>query len=147
VRALGSEYVAVRYRNRYAGTEESPPWRIIGAANGTVLSWDPAPPAGAPSTLSLGEVTEFETNGPFVVKSQDESHPFYVSAHMTGTDRLGLGLGGHRRAGAGLLHPVRELRVPGRRERHADQPGRDSPDGAVTRRPDSQANQGLSALT
>jgi hypothetical protein len=88
VRALGSEYVAVRYRNRYAGTEESPPWRIIGAANGTVLSWDPAPPAGAPSTLSLGEVTEFETNGPFVVKSQDASHPFYVSAHMTGAEQF-----------------------------------------------------------
>jgi hypothetical protein len=84
VRALGSEYVGVRYRNRYAGTEESPPWRIIGAADGTVLTWDPAPPSGAPTTLSLGQLTQFETNGPFVVSSQDASHPFYVSAHMTG---------------------------------------------------------------
>jgi hypothetical protein len=88
VRALGSEYVGVRYRNRYSGVEESPPWRIIGAANGTVLTWDPAAPSGAPTTLSLGQVTEFSTNGPFVVKSQDASHPFYVSAHMTGAEQF-----------------------------------------------------------
>jgi IgGFc binding protein len=84
VRALGSEYVGVRYRNRYAGTEEYPPWRIIGAADGTVLTWDPSPPSGAPTTLSLGQVTQFDSNGPFAVSSQDSSHPFYVSAHMTG---------------------------------------------------------------
>jgi hypothetical protein len=84
VRALGNEYVGVRYRNRYAGTEESPPWRLIGAADGTTLNWNPAPPSGAPTTLSLGQVAEFATNGPFVVSSQDANHPFYVSAHMTG---------------------------------------------------------------
>ncbi len=88
VRALGSEYVGVRYRNRYTGTEESPPWRIIGAVNGTVLTWDPSPPSGAPTTLSLGQVTQFETNGPFVVSSQDSNHPFYVSAHMTGAEQF-----------------------------------------------------------
>jgi hypothetical protein len=84
VRALGSEYVGVRYRNRYDGIEESPPWRIIGAANGTTLTWDPTTPSGAPTTLSLGQVVQFNTNGPFIVRSQDASHPFYVSAHMTG---------------------------------------------------------------
>ncbi len=84
VRALGNEYVGVRYRNRYTGMEESPPWRIIGAADGTTLTWEPAAPSGAPTTLSLGQVAEFDTNGPFVVRSQDGSHPFYVSAHMTG---------------------------------------------------------------
>jgi hypothetical protein len=84
VRALGSEYVGVRYRNRYAGTEEYPPWRLIGAADGTVLTWEPSAPSGAPTTLSLGQVSEFATNGPFVVTSQDGSHPFYMSAHMTG---------------------------------------------------------------
>jgi hypothetical protein len=88
VRALGSEYVGVRYRNRYSGVEESPPWRIIGAANGTVLTWDPSAPSGAPTTLTLGEVTEFSTNGPFVVRSQDSNHPFYVSAHMTGAEQF-----------------------------------------------------------
>jgi hypothetical protein len=84
VRALGSEYVGVRYRNRYDGIEETPPWRIIGAADGTVLTWEPSTPPGAPTALSLGQVAQFNAAGPFVVKSQDADHPFYVAAHMTG---------------------------------------------------------------
>jgi hypothetical protein len=84
IRALGSEYVGVRYRNRYDGIEESPPWRMVGAVNGTVLTWEPAPPPGAPLTLELGTVAQFKAAGPFVVRSQDEDHPFYISAHMTG---------------------------------------------------------------
>lgn len=84
VRALGSEYAAVRYRNRYDGVEEEPPWRIIGAVNGTVLTYDPSPPPGAPTTLALGQVTDFHATGQFVVRSQDDQHPFYMSAHMTG---------------------------------------------------------------
>jgi hypothetical protein len=84
VRALGSEYVGVRYRNRYEGVEEAPPWRVVGAVDGTVLTWEPVTPGGAPTTINRGQVAEFASNGPFVVKSQDEGHPFYVSAHMTG---------------------------------------------------------------
>ena len=84
VRALGAEYVAVRYRNRYDGQEEAPPWRFIGAADGTVLKYEPSAPAGAPPTLNLGQVVQFNAPGPFVVKSQDSQHPFYVSGHMTG---------------------------------------------------------------
>jgi len=84
VRALGNEYVLVRYRNRYEGQEETPPWRIVGAVDGTTLTWSPSAPSGAPTTLNRGEVKEFAAAGPFVVKSQDPKHPFYVSAHMTG---------------------------------------------------------------
>ncbi len=84
VRALGSEYVGVRYRNRYDQYEEAPPWRLMGAVPGTTLEWDPGPPAGAPSSLSPGQVVQFRSPGPFVVKSQDADHPFYFSAHMTG---------------------------------------------------------------
>ena len=84
VRALGSEYVGVRYRNRYDGIEETPPWRIIGAVDGTVLTWEPSLPSGAPTTLALGQVTEFRSGGPFVVKSQDAQHPFYMAGYMTG---------------------------------------------------------------
>jgi hypothetical protein len=84
VRALGNEYVGVRYRNRYDGTEEAPPWRVVGAIAGTVLTYEPVPPSGAPSALGVGQVAEFSTNGPFVVRSQDAQHPFYLSAHMTG---------------------------------------------------------------
>ncbi len=84
VRALGSEYVAVRYRNRVDGNEESPPWRIVGAVDGTVLTYEPSAPAGAPSTIDSGEVVEFRAAGPFVVKSQDDDHPIYLAAYMTG---------------------------------------------------------------
>ncbi|MBM4374748.1 MAG: IgGFc-binding protein [Deltaproteobacteria bacterium] len=84
VRALGSEYVGVRYRNRYPGIEETPPWRIVGAIDGTTLTWEPAPPPGAPTSLAAGQVATFKTAGPFVVRSQDDKHPFYMAAYMTG---------------------------------------------------------------
>jgi hypothetical protein len=87
IRALGSEYTAVRYRGR-KGQEEAPPWRVVGAVNGTTLSWTPAPPLGAPVTLALGEVFEFNAAGPFVVKSQDKDHPFYLAGYMTGGENF-----------------------------------------------------------
>ncbi len=83
VQALGSEYVAVRYRNR-GTTEETPPWRIVGAVDGTVLTYDPAAPAGAPTRISSQQMVEFDASGPFVVRSQDASHPFYLASYMTG---------------------------------------------------------------
>ena len=89
VKALGHEYVAVRYRERYAGKDESVPWRLVGAVGGTTLSYEPAAPPGAPTTLSTSQVAEFWAPGPFVVKSQDADHPFYMSAHMTGCTKVG----------------------------------------------------------
>ncbi|HEY1815626.1 MAG TPA: IgGFc-binding protein [Kofleriaceae bacterium] len=84
VKALGNHYAAVRYRNRYANMEETVPWRIIGAVDGTTLTYAPAAPSGAPTTLNQGQVAEFDSNGPFVVESQGSDNPFYMSAHMTG---------------------------------------------------------------
>jgi hypothetical protein len=84
VRALGNEYVAVHHRNRFQGVEESPPWRIVGAVDGTQLTYEPAPPAGAPTSLTTGQIAEFQTSAPFIVRSQDGDHPFYMSGHMTG---------------------------------------------------------------
>ncbi|CAN5234948.1 hypothetical protein BH09MYX1_BH09MYX1_49010 [soil metagenome] len=87
VQALGYEYIGARYRNRVEpGPEEAPPWRLVGAVNGTTLSWDPGPPSGAPLSVNQGQVVEFNSAGPFRVKSQDAQHPFYMSAHMTGGD-------------------------------------------------------------
>ncbi len=91
VRAMGAEYTAVRYRNRFDGKEESPPWRIVGAVDGTTLGYEPAQPPGAPSTIGFGQVVEFRAPGPFVVKSQDAQHPFYMSAHMTGWGEVSTG--------------------------------------------------------
>ncbi len=83
VRALGSEYVAVRYRNR-GTTEESVPWRIVGVVDGTQLTFDPPQP-GAPTTVGANQpAAEFDAPGPFVVRSQDNAHPFYLAGYMTG---------------------------------------------------------------
>ena len=82
IRALGSEYVAVRYRNRGA-TEEVVPWRIVGVVDGTRLTYDP-PQAGAPDAIDARGLAEFDETGPFVVRSQDADHPFYLASYMTG---------------------------------------------------------------
>jgi len=89
VKALGHEYVYARYRDRYPGTVESPPVRIIGAVDGTMLTYDPAPPAGAPTTLNGRQMVEFTSATPFSVKSQDDKHPFYMAAYMSGCTAAG----------------------------------------------------------
>jgi hypothetical protein len=84
VRAMGSEFAAVRYRNRFDGKEETVPWRLVGVKDGTKLTWEPQKPVGAPDVLAQGQVVEVQSPGAWVVRSQDAGHPFYVAAHMTG---------------------------------------------------------------
>lgn len=86
VKALGHDYVAVRHRNRATANvaEETPPWRLVGAVDGTTLTWQPSTPAGAPTTLQSGEVAEFAAAGPFTVTSQSTEHPFYMAQYMVG---------------------------------------------------------------
>ncbi len=94
--AWGTEYAGVRYPNRLAVfdpmlsnvVEELVPWRIVAAADGTVLTYDPAPPAGAPERMSQGQEATFWSNAPFVVKSQDAEHPFYLAGFMTGCESI-----------------------------------------------------------
>jgi hypothetical protein len=93
VKTLGQEYVATRYRDRYTGEAETTPWRIVGAVAGTTLTYNPAVPTGAPTTLNVGQVVTFSTIAPFTVTSQDSAHPFYMSAHMTGAETLQGGQG------------------------------------------------------
>lgn len=89
VKAMGNEYAAVRYRGRNGGVDEAPPWRMVGMVNGTLLTYDPGPPPGAPAGLNLGDVVEFNAAGPYTVKSQDADHPFYLAAYMTGGENFG----------------------------------------------------------
>ena len=91
VSALGHEYLGVRYRNRYDGHEEVVPWRIVGAVDGTVLTYEPSTPPGAPLSTNRKHVDLFWSSGPFVVRSQDDAHPFYMGAHMTGANHPGAG--------------------------------------------------------
>jgi len=91
VRALGSRYALVRYKNRASsmGQDEAPPWRLVGAVDGTTLTWKPSQPAGAPTTLKSGEVAVFDAAGPYEVASQDADHPFYLGQYMTGSEMFG----------------------------------------------------------
>jgi hypothetical protein len=89
IAALGHEFVGVTYRNRYPATTEAPPWRVIGAVNGTTLTWQPSLPAGAPTTVNQGDIVEFSSAGPFVVTSQDANHPYFLEQYMTGYQDVG----------------------------------------------------------
>jgi IgGFc binding protein len=86
-----SSYSAVPYESRRKGlggaapAPESVYWRIVGASDGTVLTYEPEPPSGSPATLKSGETVTFTSNHPFVVKSQDAKHPFYLAVYMSGS--------------------------------------------------------------
>jgi hypothetical protein len=80
VRALGHEYVGVMHRQRQ---NEPAIWRVVGTVDDTHLSWTPT--VGGPLTLGRGEVGELSTDRPFVVKSQDDKHPFMLLSYMTGS--------------------------------------------------------------
>ncbi len=84
VSALGSEYVGARYRDRNEGVPETVPYRIMGLVDGTKLTWSPAPPPNAPTTLASGQVVELASESAFTVASQDDAHPFYLASYMTG---------------------------------------------------------------
>ena len=86
--ALGNEYVAVRYPDRLPTVDEETPWQIVGAADGTALTYLPAPPKDAPLTLGVGQVAHFWSKTPFIVRSQDDRHPFFLAAYMTGPGYL-----------------------------------------------------------
>jgi hypothetical protein len=85
VSALGSLYVAPPYATRQADlSPESIIYRLVGTTAGTTLTYAPAV-AGAPTTLDVGQVVEFQTTaGAFTIASQDAMHPFYVGQYMSG---------------------------------------------------------------
>ena len=82
VSALGNEYAIAPSRSR-SSADESMSYRIVGAVNGTTLTFDP-PIASAPKTIGGGGVATFEARGAFIVKSQDNSHPFLIAQIMGG---------------------------------------------------------------
>ena len=86
VRALGFDYVAPPYKSR--GGVESVPYRIVGAVDGTLLTYDP-PLGTAPLSLGKGQSVLFESTTPFHVKSQDNNHPFYLGEEMVGNNGIG----------------------------------------------------------
>jgi hypothetical protein len=88
VSALGFEYVASPFATRRADMQpESIPYRLVGAKDGTLLTYDP--PGAGPSTLGSGQFADFEVTGPFTITSQDNDHVFYVTQMMPGCQVTG----------------------------------------------------------
>jgi hypothetical protein len=82
VTALGYEYVAAAYETRRADlAPEEIEYRVVGAVDGTTLTYDPPVP-GAPATLAQGQVVDFAATGSFQIRSQDAEHPFVLSQIM-----------------------------------------------------------------
>jgi hypothetical protein len=65
--------------------------RLVGAVDGTTLTYVPSAPSGAPTTLSKGQVADFSWSGAFTVASQDDAHPFYGASLMTNCEVSGVG--------------------------------------------------------
>lgn len=61
-------------------------YRIVGAFDGTQLSYAPAPPPNAPTSIGAGDTVTFETDQSFTVTSQDEDHPFSITQFLPSGD-------------------------------------------------------------
>ena len=94
----GTEYAMVPFPSRIQSVtgkaREMVPWELVGAVDGTQLTYEPKKPPGAPDSLSAGQAVYFMTDQLVTVKSQDSKHPFYVGVHMTGSMYAGGAPGG-----------------------------------------------------
>ena len=88
-----SRYSAVPYESRRNAVTPYLPeaviWKIVGARDGTTLTYDPAPPRDAPTTLKAGQIATFTSEVPFVVSSQSNDYPIYVAVYMSGATNYG----------------------------------------------------------
>jgi hypothetical protein len=89
VRALGAEYVAAPHGDRKPAGADPRNFRIMGAVDGTQLTYDP--PGVGPATVELGQIQEIRTGAPFTVRSQDLDHPFMMFTYMSGAGEAGEG--------------------------------------------------------
>ncbi|MCP4676413.1 MAG: hypothetical protein GY854_13050 [Deltaproteobacteria bacterium] len=80
--AWGATYVVAPAVAARGGTDHKSVYRISAAFDGTQLTYSPAPPDGAPTTLSAYETVEVMTKDPFVVTSNDPEKPFSVTQFL-----------------------------------------------------------------
>lgn len=80
--AWGSAYVAAPAAGATGNGNDDSLFRITGAFDGTTLSYDPAPPTGAPTTINAEETVAFITSAPFTVRASDETKTFTVSQFL-----------------------------------------------------------------
>lgn len=106
----GTQYALVPYRPRFdnvtENTREVSVYTLVGATDGTVLTYDPVRPRYAPETLSAGETVTFKMDELVTVRSQDKEHPFYAAVYMTASTFKGTVDKPHSNAtGTGLTFP------------------------------------------
>jgi hypothetical protein len=93
----GTKYALVPFKPRIdsfsSAAREQVPYTIVSAADGTVLTYEPSRPLGAPEKLDAAQSASFITDQLLVVQSQDSKHPFHASVYMTGS-KYGGGSGG-----------------------------------------------------
>lgn len=94
----GTQYALVPFPPRIESVtgmaRETVAWTFVGAVDGTVLTYEPKKPPGAPETLSAGNAVYFMTDQLVTVSSQDSKHPFYAAVQMTGSSFAGGAPGG-----------------------------------------------------
>ena len=85
--------------NRYDGVEETPPWRIVGAVDGTTLTYEPARAGRRADDARPRAGRRVQARRAVRrARARTTEHPFYMSAHMTGARQYDPGRG--RRAAA-----------------------------------------------
>jgi hypothetical protein len=80
--------VAAPHADRKAG-EGARLYHIVGTVDGTALTYDP--PGLGPPDVAAGQTIEVRSATPFVVRSQDGSHPFLMFTYMSGGGDQGMG--------------------------------------------------------
>ncbi len=102
VSALSHRYVGAPYATRRQNlAPENIRYRMVGAVDGTTLTYDP-PVAGAPVRIDRGAVVEFASPVAFVVAGQDPMHPFAVAQLMDSANNFGPSRPGATAVGAGF---------------------------------------------
>lgn len=82
VSAIGSEYILAGHRRRTTDVFDPTTYEILGLVDGTLLTYEPDAPDGAPISLARGEIVHVETEDALVLRSQGADHPFYVQAML-----------------------------------------------------------------
>lgn len=81
--AWGDGYTAAPPPSPSGAANDNPAgYRITGAYDGTSLSYSPAPPPGAPTTIDAYETVRFQTDQGFTVTSNDPDKPFAITQFL-----------------------------------------------------------------
>jgi hypothetical protein len=87
--AWGSRYAAAPAASATGNGNDASLFRITGAFDGTQLTYSPAAPAGAPTTLDAGVTVAFTTELPFTVASADDAQSFAVAQFLLSNQYFG----------------------------------------------------------